>query len=119
MKAGGVKGRGRRSKGFLGFERALLASLLALLAGCAGAGARATEPAAGGVTLTPTERQLMTAWKAERGLSEGDALSNVMLRRYSNAGHKVRYAGEGLYEVLDRKKGADVIATFYVQGAAK
>lgn len=116
---GAAKHRGRRSKGFLGFERALLASLLALLAGCAGGEAKATEPAAGGVTLTPGERQLMAAWKTERGLTEGDALSNVMLRRYSNAGHKVRYAGEGLYEVLDRKKGGDVIATFYVKGAAK
>lgn len=99
------------------FERLLLASLVALLAGCGGPGARAKDP--GNVQLTPDEQKLVAAWRAERGLSEGDALSNVMLRRYSASGHQVRYAGEGLYEVLDRKGGAAVIATFYVNGAAK
>jgi hypothetical protein len=101
-----------------GFERLLLASLIALLAGCG-------TPKAGGkdvgakVALTPEEHQLVAAWKAERGLSEGDALSNVMLRRYSAAGHKVRYAGEGLYEVLDRPGATKVVATFFVQGVVK
>ncbi len=100
-----------------GFERLLLASLVALFTGCADG--QPPAPGNGGVTLTPDERQLMTAWRSERGLSEGDALSNVMLRRYSTSGHKVRYAGDGLYEVLDRKRPTDVVATFYVKGGAQ
>lgn len=110
-----AEARGKARK--RGFERLLLASLVALFTGCASTKGPSAE--AGGVTLTPDERQLVAAWRSERGLSEGDALSNVMLRRYSASGHKVRYAGDGLYEVLDRKRGADVIATFFVKGATK
>ena len=111
-----AKAERKASRRGLGFERLLLASLVALLAGCAGK-AQASDPA--NVPLSADEQQLVAAWKAERGLSEGDALSNVMLRRYSAKGHKVRYAGEGLYEVLDREKGAAVVATFFVKGATK
>lgn len=100
-----------------GFERLLLASLVALLAGCGGPEAPPADPA--NVPLTPDERQLVAAWRQERGLSEGDALSNVMLRRYSAAGHKVRYAGEGLYEVLGKAKGEAVVATFFIKDAVR
>lgn len=109
--------KARRSLLATGFERVLLAGLLAFLAGCEQGPAK---PAQGGadVPITTAERELVTAWKADRGLSEGDALSNVMLRRYQTAGHQVRYAGEGLYEVLDKQASKVVVATFFVQAPA-
>ena len=98
-----------------GLEHLLLAALLALLGACSGGSREGTLPAGGqDVKLSSGERALVAAWQAERGMSAGDALSNVMLRRYAAAGHKVRYAGDGLYEVLDRKAGSEVVATFYV-----
>ena len=108
--------RPRKSAFFKGFERVLLAGLLAFLAGCA---SKPAEQAGGAqVPLSAAERELVLAWKAERGLSEGDAISNVMLRRYQAAGHQVRYAGDGIYEVLDKRASKVVIASFFVKAPA-
>ena len=111
--------RARKSSLVKGFERVLLAGLLAFLAGCAAKPAgRAAKVGGAQVPLSATERELVQAWKADRGLSEGDAISNVMLRRYQAAGHQVRYAGDGIYEVLDKQASKVVVASFFVKAPA-
>lgn len=112
--------RARKTALVKGFERVLLAGLLAFLAGCASKPAEAPAAKVGGaqVPLSAAEKELVQAWKADRGLSEGDAISNVMLRRYQAAGHTVRYAGDGIYEVMDKQAAKVVVASFFVQAPA-
>ena len=112
--------RKRKPLAVKGFERVLLAGLIAFLAGCAAKPEPAPPAQVGGtqVPLSAAEHELVAAWKAERGLSEGDAISNVMLRRYQAAGHQVRYAGDGVYEVLDKRAQKAVVASFFVKAPA-
>lgn len=100
-------------------QRLLFACLVIALAGCNGAKPASPVKQAEAVKLSANEQELMTIWQKERGLSSGDALSNVMLRRYENSGHPVRYAGGGLYEVMDKKAAKTVVATFFVRADVK
>lgn len=101
-----------------GFEGLLFATLIMMLTACSGGDRHSPltqdRSSDGAIQLSVAEKDLVAAWRAERGMSEGDALANVMLRRYKKAGHAIRYAGEGLYEVLDKLGKKTIVATFYV-----